>query len=98
MCGSCATSSSPAIGARQHSSPMSRTASSGCGGLRVAARLATTLRAEFGPAAAARRARAFRRVLVDGWLSPLPATLAGPETLPAEAFEQRTIDALLADD
>jgi 2-polyprenyl-6-methoxyphenol hydroxylase-like FAD-dependent oxidoreductase len=66
--------------------------------LRVAARLATTLRAEFGPAAAARRARVFRRMLVDGLLSPLRATLAGPETLPAEAFEQRTIDALLAGD
>lgn len=66
--------------------------------LRVAARLATKLRVEFGPIAAARRARALRRAFVEGWLSPLPATLAGPETLPAEAFEQRTVDALLADE
>jgi 2-polyprenyl-6-methoxyphenol hydroxylase-like FAD-dependent oxidoreductase len=66
--------------------------------LRVAARLATTLRVEFGPAAAGRRARAMRRTFADGWLSPYPAILAGPEALPAEAFEQRTIDALLQDD
>jgi 2-polyprenyl-6-methoxyphenol hydroxylase-like FAD-dependent oxidoreductase len=65
--------------------------------LRIAARYATTLRAEFGPAAAARRARAMKRQFVDGWLSPYSAALAGPETLPAEAFEQRTIHALLAD-
>jgi hypothetical protein len=65
--------------------------------LRIAARYATTLRAEFGPATAARRARAMKRQFVDGWLSPYSAALAGPETLPAEAFEQRTIHALLAD-
>jgi 2-polyprenyl-6-methoxyphenol hydroxylase-like FAD-dependent oxidoreductase len=65
--------------------------------LRIAARYATTLRAEFGPTAAARRARAFKRQFVDGFLSPYSATLAGPETLPVEAFEQRTIDALLAE-
>jgi hypothetical protein len=56
---------------------------------------ATTLRVEFGPAAAARRERAMRRIVVDKWLAPLGAGLAGPEALPAEAFEQRTIDALL---
>jgi hypothetical protein len=33
---------------------------------------------------------------VDKMLSPLPATLVGPERLPAAAFEQSTIDALLA--
>jgi 2-polyprenyl-6-methoxyphenol hydroxylase-like FAD-dependent oxidoreductase len=65
--------------------------------LRIAARYATALRAEFGPAAAARRARAMKRQADDGLLSPYPATLAGPETLPAEAFEQWTIRALLAD-
>ena len=65
--------------------------------LRIAARYATTLRVEFGPAAAARRARAMKRQFVDGCLSPYPATLAGPETLPAKAFEQRIIQALLAD-
>jgi 2-polyprenyl-6-methoxyphenol hydroxylase-like FAD-dependent oxidoreductase len=66
--------------------------------LRIAARLATTLRAEFGPAAAARRARAMQRIRVDGRPSPLPAIFAGPEALPAEAYEQQTIDALLCDD
>lgn len=65
--------------------------------LRIAARLATMLRAEFGPAA--RRARALGRIRSGKWLSPIPAgVLRGPETLPAEAYEQRTIDALLADD
>lgn len=63
--------------------------------LRIAARLATTLRVEFGPAAAARRARARQRIFVDGWPSPIPAVMAGPEVLPPEAYEQRTIDALL---
>jgi 2-polyprenyl-6-methoxyphenol hydroxylase-like FAD-dependent oxidoreductase len=66
--------------------------------LRITARFATTLRVEFGPEAAARRARAFRRIFRDKWLSPLGAILAGPEALPAEAFEQRTIDAVLAED
>jgi 2-polyprenyl-6-methoxyphenol hydroxylase-like FAD-dependent oxidoreductase len=67
--------------------------------LRIAARLATMLRAEFGPAAATRRARALGRIRSGKWLSPIPAgVLRGPETLPAEAYEQRTIDALLADD
>ena len=65
--------------------------------LRITARFATTLRVEFGPAAAARRERAMRRIVVDKWLAPLGAGLAGPEALPAEAFEPRTIDALLAD-
>jgi hypothetical protein len=31
-------------------------------------------------------------------MSPLGAAMAGPEALPSEAFEQRTIDAVLADD
>jgi 2-polyprenyl-6-methoxyphenol hydroxylase-like FAD-dependent oxidoreductase len=66
--------------------------------LRVTSRLATTLRVEFGPDAAARRARALRRANVERWLSPLGAALAGPEVPPPEAFEQATIDALLADD
>ena len=65
--------------------------------LRILARFATTLRAEFGPAAAARRERAMRRIFVEKWLAPLGAGMAGPEALPAEAFEQRTIDAVLAD-
>ena len=56
--------------------------------LRIAARFATTLRVEFGPAAAARRARARQRIFVDGWLSPIPAGMAGPEVLPPEAYER----------
>lgn len=64
--------------------------------LRVTGRLTSTLRAEFGEAARLRRRAVARRVAVEGRLSPALATLAGPETLPAEAFEQRTIDALLA--
>ncbi|MFO1159345.1 MAG: NAD(P)/FAD-dependent oxidoreductase [Reyranellaceae bacterium] len=63
--------------------------------LRIAARLVSTLRAEFGDAARRRRLAVGRRVAVDKMLSPALATLAGPENLPAEAFEQRTIDALL---
>ena len=66
--------------------------------LRITARFATTLRVEFGPSAAARRARALRRIFADKWLSPLGAVMAGPEALHAEAFEQRTIDAVLAED
>lgn len=66
--------------------------------LRIAARLATALRAEFSPTAAARRARVLRRIRVDGWPSPLPAIFAGPEALPADAYEQETIDALLRDE
>ena len=64
--------------------------------LRIAARLVSTLRAEFGPSARRRRQVVARRVAVDGMLSPGLATLLGPERLPAEAFEQNTIDALLA--
>jgi len=66
--------------------------------LRITARFAAKLRVEFGPEAAARRARALRRITVDKWLSPQSAGMTGPETLPPGAFEQRTIDALLADD
>jgi 2-polyprenyl-6-methoxyphenol hydroxylase-like FAD-dependent oxidoreductase len=66
--------------------------------LRITARFATTLRVEFGPTAAARRARAMRRIFAERWMSPLGAVMAGPEALPSEAFEQRTIDAVLADD
>ena len=64
--------------------------------LRVTARLATTLRVQFGKDARLRRQRANRRVRVDKMPSPLPASLIGPEKLPAAAFEQSTIDALLA--
>jgi 2-polyprenyl-6-methoxyphenol hydroxylase-like FAD-dependent oxidoreductase len=65
--------------------------------LRIAARLVSVLRAEFGDAARKRRLAVARRVMVDKQLSPALATLSGPETLPSEAFDQHTIDALLAD-
>jgi hypothetical protein len=58
--------------------------------------LTATLRAEFGEAARRRRQRAGRRMRVDNMLAPFPASLIGPEKLPAAAFDQATIDALLA--
>ena len=64
--------------------------------LRIAARLVSTLRAEFGEAARLRRIEVGKRVTIDRMLTPALATTAGPEMLPPEAFEQRTIDALLA--
>ena len=64
--------------------------------LRITASLAATLRAEYGEEARRRRQRAGRRARVDKMLSPIPAALVGPEKLPAAAFEQATIDALLA--
>jgi len=64
--------------------------------LRVTAQTVATLRAEFGAEAAARRARAFKRTFVEGWPSPLPASLLGPERLPATAFEPASIDRLMA--
>jgi len=64
--------------------------------LRVTARLAVTLRAEFGEAARLRRQRAGRRMLVDKMLTPVPAAAVGPERLPAAAFDEATINALLA--
>ena len=64
--------------------------------LRITARLAATLRAEFGQAARERRARVLRRATIEKHLSPGLAALIGPEKLPAEAFDSRTIDSLLA--
>jgi 2-polyprenyl-6-methoxyphenol hydroxylase-like FAD-dependent oxidoreductase len=66
--------------------------------LRIAARFASSLRVRFGPEAAARRLRVMRRIHREKWLSPFGAPVAGPETLPAEAFDQATIDAVMADD
>ncbi len=63
--------------------------------LRITAQVATTLRVEFGPEARDRRARVGKRV-AEGRLAPLPASLIGPERLPAEAFLPETIDRLLA--
>jgi 2-polyprenyl-6-methoxyphenol hydroxylase-like FAD-dependent oxidoreductase len=64
--------------------------------LRVTMRFLSTLRVEFGEAARRRRQVVSRRITVDKMLSPAMASLAGPEALPAEAFEQATLDALLA--
>jgi 2-polyprenyl-6-methoxyphenol hydroxylase-like FAD-dependent oxidoreductase len=64
--------------------------------LRITASLAATLRAEYGEEARLRRQRAGRRMRVDKMLSPMAASLVGPDKLPAAAFEQATIDALLA--
>ncbi|MBV8168712.1 MAG: FAD-dependent monooxygenase [Alphaproteobacteria bacterium] len=64
--------------------------------LRITARFAVLLRAQYGEEARLRRQRAARRMRIDKMLSPGPASLIGPEKLPAAAFEQRTIDALLA--
>ena len=63
---------------------------------RVTARFWSVLHTEFGADAAARRARALHRALAEGMLSPIMAMFAGPETLPPEAFETKTLDALLA--
>jgi 2-polyprenyl-6-methoxyphenol hydroxylase-like FAD-dependent oxidoreductase len=64
--------------------------------LRIAMRLLSTLRVEFGAAARTRRQVAARRMIVEKMLSPAMAALLGPEALPAKAFEPATIEALLA--
>ena len=53
--------------------------------LRITAQVVTTLHVEFGQEARERRARVEKRVAA-GRLAPLPASLIGPERLPAEAF------------
>ena len=63
--------------------------------LRIAARLATRIRVEFGDDARERRARVSRRML-ERQLSPLPGTLIGPERLPPEAYTPETIEKLIA--
>jgi len=63
--------------------------------LRIAGRFATQVRAEFGPEARKRRARVGQR-FAEGYLSPLPACLLGPERLPVEAFLPETIARLTA--
>jgi 2-polyprenyl-6-methoxyphenol hydroxylase-like FAD-dependent oxidoreductase len=62
--------------------------------LRITAQVATTLRVEFGAEARERRRRAGRR-MAAGQLTPLPASLIGPERLPPEAFLPETIEKLL---
>jgi 2-polyprenyl-6-methoxyphenol hydroxylase-like FAD-dependent oxidoreductase len=66
--------------------------------LRIAGRFGAKMRVQFGPAAAARRGRAMRRIREEGCLSPYGASIVGPEKLPAAAFDQATIDAVMADD
>jgi 2-polyprenyl-6-methoxyphenol hydroxylase-like FAD-dependent oxidoreductase len=63
--------------------------------LRILAQVVTTLRVEFGSEARERRARVGKR-MAAGQLGPLPASLIGPERLPAEAFLPETIEKLLA--
>jgi 2-polyprenyl-6-methoxyphenol hydroxylase-like FAD-dependent oxidoreductase len=63
--------------------------------LRIIGRLASQLRVEFGPDARKRRARVAQR-FAEGYLSPLPATLVGPERLPPEAYLPATISRLTA--
>lgn len=63
--------------------------------LRIAARMAAKLRAEFGEEARLRRARVTRR-LRQKMPSPAGAGLVGPEKMPAANFEQSTLDALFA--
>ena len=63
--------------------------------LRITAQLAATLRVEFDQEARERRARVGKRVAA-GQLGPLPASLIGPERLPAEAFLPESIEKLLA--
>jgi 2-polyprenyl-6-methoxyphenol hydroxylase-like FAD-dependent oxidoreductase len=62
--------------------------------LRIAGRLSTKIRVEFGDDARERRARVSQRSL-ERQLSPLPATLIGPERLPPEAYTPETIEKLI---
>jgi 2-polyprenyl-6-methoxyphenol hydroxylase-like FAD-dependent oxidoreductase len=64
--------------------------------LRFVGALLSVRDVEFGPDAAARRARAFERQMQDpSVMLPVFATLMGPDALPAEAFEQTAWDRLL---
>lgn len=63
--------------------------------LRISARLAAKIRVEFGPEARERRILTARRA-AERQLSPLPASLMGPERLPAEAFLPETIQRFIA--
>jgi 2-polyprenyl-6-methoxyphenol hydroxylase-like FAD-dependent oxidoreductase len=63
--------------------------------LRITAQVVTRLRVEFGQEARERRARVGKRVAA-GQLSPMRASMIGPDRLPAEAFLPETIEKLLA--
>jgi 2-polyprenyl-6-methoxyphenol hydroxylase-like FAD-dependent oxidoreductase len=65
--------------------------------LRIAARLATALRAAFGPEGAAFRQRWTEMAVGDPMLSaPMVAPVIGPERVPAEAFSDANIQRILA--
>ena len=64
--------------------------------LRLAGRLAAVRDCEFGEAARARRARLHGMMMVDPIVTGLSmAPIAGPETVPAEAFDEAALEALL---
>jgi hypothetical protein len=64
--------------------------------LRVSTQIATDLRTTFTPAGAARRRAHTALLETDPILAgPLRAALLGPEQLPAESFEQPTIDRIM---
>ncbi len=64
--------------------------------LRIVGRLAAKVRVEFGPEARERRTRVARRS-AERQLSPVPASLIGPERLPPEAFLPETIERLIGE-
>jgi 2-polyprenyl-6-methoxyphenol hydroxylase-like FAD-dependent oxidoreductase len=65
--------------------------------LRFSNAITTTLRGEFGPEARERRRRARARMQAEPELALWRrAVMAGPETVPAEAFDDRVADRLLA--
>lgn len=66
--------------------------------LRLSAQLVCELRCTFTPSGAARRERFFaEQTLQDPLLAALVlSTLAGPDAVPAEAFEAENIDRALA--
>ena len=65
--------------------------------LRIAARVATELRATFNPLGVARRRAHWALMPTDHVLAgPVLTTQLGPERLPAESFEQPNIDRILA--
>ena len=65
--------------------------------LRMAARLASVRDCEFGEAARARRARLFGMFMADPMITGLMmAPIAGPDAVPAEAFNEAALEAVLA--
>jgi len=62
--------------------------------LRIVGRLAAKIRCEFGSDARERRIRVAKR-MAEQQLSPLPASLLGPERLPEQAYLPETIERLI---